>query len=252
MHTSPVVEHALKCSVMWQRRLLSRCRAGPMPASWTGVTLQLALLWLLIICQEPLCTSAHMSLWQGRAHGTIKHGADSHTMHAPRGRGLKTDDSKDSYDRLVAASSRVGGRVQKQASMAVWKYDKSAFSIEPFEEWLRNTTLGSASSLSTPPMSYVCGIFVNDPYKIIFVRNRKAASSSTMNALQRAGLCSGSKKGGKCMHKLRPDELSAQGVDLNKMWQDYTVISNVRNPWARAGAIACCGDIHAFCDSVHA
>lgn len=98
---------------------------------------------------------------------------------------------------------------------------------------LRNATLGSVPRLSTPPMSYRCGVFVNDAFKIIFIRNRKAASSSIIKALRRA--LAERRQG---LSRLDPAAQRARGVDLDAMWREYTVLSSVRNPWARAGRCA--------------
>lgn len=211
---------------------------GGYPLRWASVAVYV-LAWVSI-GQELGCMLAHGSRVGHLARGKLREGGRSKArQHPSTRRQLPGSDSQDQYNRLVAAPSSVGGHVHKEASMALWKYNKAAFSIEPFEEWLRNTTLGTLPRLSTPPMSYTCGIFYNEQYKVLFVRNRKAASSSTMSALQKAGLCA--RPGGKvpapakCIRRLRAEELAKAGKDLDAMWREYTVISNVRNPWSRAG-----------------
>lgn len=95
---------------------------------------------------------------------------------------------------------------------------------------VRNTTLGALSPLSTPPISYRCGIFYNLDYKILFLRNRKAASTSIKKAIINALPI------GQAMMRLDPSALQSTGFkSFDAMWRDCTVISSVRNPWARAG-----------------
>lgn len=92
-------------------------------------------------------------------------------------------------------------------------------------------TLGSVSRLSTPPISFRCGVFYQKEYKIIFIRNRKAASSTTMTVIN---VALGHQQAGPLV-RLHPAQLRAEGVDVEAMWREYTVISSIRNPWARAG-----------------
>lgn len=96
---------------------------------------------------------------------------------------------------------------------------------------LRDTTLALTPRLSTPPISFRCGVFYHPGYQIIFIRNRKAASSTFMTVInealkqEHAGL----------LTRMRPEKLHAEGKDVDAMWREYTVVSTIRNPWARAG-----------------
>ncbi|KXZ55813.1 hypothetical protein GPECTOR_2g1364 [Gonium pectorale] len=83
------------------------------------------------------------------------------------------------------------------------------------------------------PMSYKCGVFVNHNYKLIFIRNRKAASTTVLDTFKVA--CKSQSKL-LCMRPYDAAEMEKAGVTHDEMWRTYYVVSSTRNPWARAAS----------------
>jgi hypothetical protein len=116
------------------------------------------------------------------------------------------------------------------------------------------------------PMAYKCGVFVNHHYKLIFIRNRKAASTTVLDTFkvcavmnlcgvptcltslkqpwpERGSRCRrvaqvACKSQSKllCMRPYDAVELAKQDITADEMWRSYFVVSSTRNPWARAAS----------------
>ncbi|GLI71240.1 hypothetical protein VaNZ11_016361 [Volvox africanus] len=166
---------------------------------------------------------------------------------------LSADDparnGKDYWERLVGTPSRLARLVKKEGILPASKYSMETFDLLPFQEWLReysllpNTSHFSYASIPPPPLSFVCGVWINPTYKFIFIRNRKTASSTFITAVKRFmldnGMCNITRDGvasNNCIMRLEPGEVRRAGGDLNKMWKDYLVITSTRNPFARAAS----------------
>ncbi|EFJ43843.1 hypothetical protein VOLCADRAFT_95909 [Volvox carteri f. nagariensis] len=117
--------------------------------------------------------------------------------------------------------------------------------------WLRDYSLTAYSEVTPrsqippPPLSFICGVWLNPTYKFIFIRNRKTASSTFITAVKRfmldAKLCEITKdangnSSNNCFARLEPEEITRAGFDVERMWRDYLVITSSRNPWARAAS----------------
>ncbi|KAG2434244.1 hypothetical protein HXX76_007969 [Chlamydomonas incerta] len=140
----------------------------------------------------------------------------------------------DFYSRLVTAPAKVYGEVKKVGVLPKERYDDKLFNHTAFREWLlHQTVLGEDVSSQPPPMSYKCGVFVNHNYKIIFIRNRKAASTTVLDTFKVA--CKSQSKL-LCMRPFDAAEMASRGVDHDEMWSSYYIISSTRNTWARAAS----------------
>lgn len=113
-----------------------------------------------------------------------------------------------------------------------------------FAKWIRTAVDDSTGKLEVPPMTRPCGVWVNHDYKLIFIRNRKAASTSLVDAL--GGKCpdEGATDGrgrpllrGGCMEKVfGVDTLEKRNKTAASVWKDYLVFGVTRNVWARAAS----------------
>jgi hypothetical protein len=88
--------------------------------------------------------------WFSGAAAEGKEG-DRHHRH------LLADLKEDYFDKLVAIPAPLARLRKKAASLPQEKYYPQLFDLEPFRDWIRRTTIGSQSKLSTPPISFTCG-----------------------------------------------------------------------------------------------
>ncbi|KAG2448428.1 hypothetical protein HYH02_006320 [Chlamydomonas schloesseri] len=84
------------------------------------------------------------------------------------------------------------------------------------------------------PMSFPCGVWVNHHYKFVFIRNRKAASTTVTDNFDKCHYKNADPK--LCIEVASLASLKERGMDPADMWRDYFVFSTSRNPWARAGS----------------
>ncbi|EFJ39762.1 hypothetical protein VOLCADRAFT_100566 [Volvox carteri f. nagariensis] len=91
--------------------------------------------------------------------------------------------TSDYYSDLVTVSSKVYGEVKKSGPLPAERYAEKLFNQSAFRDWL----LLKVENVTVPaPMSYRCGVFVNHDYKLIFIRNRKAASTTVLDTFKTA------------------------------------------------------------------
>lgn len=64
----------------------------------------------------------------------------------------------------------------RQVPIALW--DDKSFDFEPFHGWVLNSSILLRNAPRNYPLSFPCGVWVNHHYKFIFIRNRKAASTT--------------------------------------------------------------------------
>lgn len=141
----------------------------------------------------------------------------------------------DYYSKLLSASAKIYGKVEKQGHLPLTKWSKEHVQLEAFSEWLLNGTVFNMPVAKIPPLSFRCAIYVNHPYKFIFVRNRKAASTSIVEAL---GSPCYEKRATRpmCMDVMVMEQFTEQGLTPQQGWKDYFVFAVARNPWARAAS----------------
>lgn len=139
----------------------------------------------------------------------------------------------DFYSKLITIPSNLYGEVKKTSPMPRERYDDQLFNHTAFQEWLLQETVLKERPTQPAPMAYRCGVFVNHAYKLIFIRNRKAASTTVLDTFKVA--C---KQHNKllCVKPFSAGELGKRNLTHDKMWMDYYVISSTRNPWARAAS----------------
>ncbi|KAG2494347.1 hypothetical protein HYH03_007404 [Edaphochlamys debaryana] len=141
---------------------------------------------------------------------------------------------RDYYSKLVTLPSNVYGEVKKTGPMPAHRYDDKLFNHTTFRDWLmRGVVLHEDVGPGEAPMSYKCGVFVNHNYKLIFIRNRKAASTTVLDTFKVA--CKSQSKL-LCMRPFDSEEMTKRGLTHDEMWKSYYVISSTRNPWARAAS----------------
>ncbi|EFJ39764.1 hypothetical protein VOLCADRAFT_108506 [Volvox carteri f. nagariensis] len=138
----------------------------------------------------------------------------------------------DYYSDLVTVSSKVYGEVKKSGPLPAERYDEKLFNQSAFRDWLLLKVVYRENVTVPAPMSYRCGVFVNHDYKLIFIRNRKAASTTVLDTFKTA--CKSQKV--MCMKPFSEEEMEARGLTHDTMWNSYYVISSTRNPWARAAS----------------
>ncbi|EFJ39955.1 hypothetical protein VOLCADRAFT_100302 [Volvox carteri f. nagariensis] len=136
----------------------------------------------------------------------------------------------DYYSDLITVSSKVYGEVKKSGPLPAERYDEKLFNQSAFRDWLLLKVVYRENVTVPAPMSYRCGVFVNHDYKLIFIRNRKAASTTVLDTFKTA--CKSQKV--MCMKPFSEEEMEARGLTHDAMWNSYYVISSTRNPWARA------------------
>ncbi|EFJ40720.1 hypothetical protein VOLCADRAFT_99408 [Volvox carteri f. nagariensis] len=120
----------------------------------------------------------------------------------------------------------------KSGPLPAERYDEKLFNQSAFRDWLLLKVVYRENVTVPAPMSYRCGVFVNHDYKLIFIRNRKAASTTVLDTFKTA--CKSQKV--MCMKPFSEEEMEARGLTHDAMWNSYYVISSTRNPWARAAS----------------
>ncbi|GIL54057.1 hypothetical protein Vafri_9613 [Volvox africanus] len=138
----------------------------------------------------------------------------------------------DYYSQLVTLTSNVYGEVKKSGPLLAERYDENLFNHSVFRDWLLRKVVYREDVPGPAPMSYRCGVFVNHYYKIIFIRNRKAASTTVLDTFKAA--CKSQNT--MCMRPFSPEEMKERGLKHDDMWRSYYVVSSIRNPWARAAS----------------
>ena len=93
----------------------------------------------------------------------------------------------DFYSKLITIPSNLYGEVQKTGPMPRERYDDQLFNHTAFQEWLLQETVLKQQPKEPAPMAYRCGVFVNHAYKLIFIRNRKAASTTVLDTFKVGG-----------------------------------------------------------------
>ncbi len=89
-----------------------------------------------------------------------------------------SDAVSDFYSNLVAMPSKLARTVEKKGMIPTERWDDKSFNFEPFHQWVLNSSIYQRSVSRNYPMSYPCGVWVNHHYKFLFIRNRKAASTT--------------------------------------------------------------------------
>ena len=89
------------------------------------------------------------------------------------------------------------------------------------------------------PQSYRCGIMLNTAYRFIFIRNRKAASTTIQSALN--ALCKSGANPAACCDILdSPEQLTRASSPSHPSpahaWANFLVFTTSRNPWSRAAS----------------
>lgn len=144
------------------------------------------------------------------------------------------------YADLLKRSGKLAGRTDKSGMLPYDKWSEKHFNRShgaDFSQWLQRSIGGRTSGKDlVPPLTRMCGVWVNHKYKVIFVRNRKAASTSIVIALGKP--CEpGQGPNAHCMHKVHDaDTFLKAGVTPEEAWKDYFVFGVSRNPWARAAS----------------
>ncbi|PNH09051.1 hypothetical protein TSOC_004394 [Tetrabaena socialis] len=139
----------------------------------------------------------------------------------------------DFYSKLVTVPSNLYGEVKKAGPMPAERYDDALFNHTNFRDWLLRKAVLREEVAEPAPMSYKCGVFVNHHYKLIFIRNRKAASTTVLDVFKVA--CKSQSKL-LCLRPFGAQEMAAAGLRHDDMWNSYYVVSSTRNPWARAAS----------------
>lgn len=141
------------------------------------------------------------------------------------------------YKKLLASSAGLYGKVEKGGMLPLHYWSENHFNkthAEKFHHWLHSSIAGNTSTPKIPPLTHICGVWVNHAYKVIFIRNKKAASTSIVTAL--GNPCRGKSKK-TCMDKVEGLEaFQRAGITPQDAWRDYTVFGVARNPWARAAS----------------
>ncbi|GLC43421.1 hypothetical protein PLESTB_001555700 [Pleodorina starrii] len=138
------------------------------------------------------------------------------------------------YGNLVSQPSRLARSVTKHGMVPIDLWDDPSFNFEPFHNWVLNSSVYRRNVSRNYPMSYPCGVWVNHNYKFIFIRNRKAASTTVTDNFDKCHYQGADPK--LCIEVASKKSLAARGVDPAAMWRDYFVFTTSRNPWARAGS----------------
>ncbi|KAG2493051.1 hypothetical protein HYH03_008714 [Edaphochlamys debaryana] len=145
-------------------------------------------------------------------------------------------DSKQSaefFSKLVALPAKLRD-VEKKGMIPVDRWDEKSFNFEPFHQWVLNSSVYQRKVSRNYPMSYPCGVWANHHYKFIFIRNRKAASTTVTDNFDKCHYKTADPT--KCMEVVSVERLKELNLDPARMWSEYFVFSTSRNPWARAGS----------------
>ncbi|KAG2493052.1 hypothetical protein HYH03_008715 [Edaphochlamys debaryana] len=137
------------------------------------------------------------------------------------------------YSQLVAKPARMRSAV-KAGMIPIDRWDEKSFNFEPFHQWVLNTSVYRRPQQRNYPMSYPCGVWANHHYKFIFIRNRKAASTTVTDNFDKCHYEGADPK--LCIEVVSLDRLDELNLDPARMWSEYFVFSTSRNPWARAGS----------------
>ncbi|PNH08690.1 hypothetical protein TSOC_004725 [Tetrabaena socialis] len=140
----------------------------------------------------------------------------------------------DFYDKLVAQPSILARNVTKKGMVPVERWDERLFSFDPFHDWVMNSSIHRHSVHRNYPMSFPCGVWANHHYKFIFIRNRKAASTTVTDNFDKCHYKGADPK--LCLEVVSQERLVERGIDAAAMWRDYFVFTTSRNPWSRAGS----------------
>ncbi|KAG2424547.1 hypothetical protein HXX76_014428 [Chlamydomonas incerta] len=138
------------------------------------------------------------------------------------------------YGDLVAQPSKLARSVEKKGMIPVERWDDKLFSFEPFHHWVMNSSIYRRQVSRNYPMSFPCGVWVNHHYKFVFIRNRKAASTTVTDNFDKCHYKNADPK--LCIEVASLASLKERGVEPADLWRDYFVFSTSRNPWARAGS----------------
>lgn len=142
---------------------------------------------------------------------------------------------EDVYTKLLSAVAKNYGKVDKTGVLPVTKWNKDDVSLEAFNEWLMNSSVLHQPVSKIPPLSFRCALYANHAYKFIFIRNRKAASTSIVEAL--GGPCYAKRTSRPaCLDYLEKAQFLEHGTNAEKGWKEYFVFAVARNPWARAAS----------------
>ncbi|GLC40493.1 hypothetical protein PLESTM_001080600 [Pleodorina starrii] len=193
---------------------LSTSAVARRPASWCMSCLLLAVCHLSTGAADGLSTAA-----------TVAPPAVTPQGQPPRA-------PSDYYSALVTIPSSVFGEVNKTGPLPAERYDDKLFNHTAFRDWLLRKVVYREDVRQPAPMSYKCGVFVNHHYKLIFIRNRKAASTTVLDTFKAA--CKSQTV--QCMKPFTSEEMAKRGLKHDDMWRSYYVISSTRNPWARAAS----------------
>lgn len=141
----------------------------------------------------------------------------------------------DEFSKLVSAPATNYGNYSKYGMLPIPIWSPDHVKLYDFEMWLLNGTILGMPVSKAPPLTFKCGIWVNHYYKIIFIRTRKAASTSIVWAM--GGVCGerGSKTP-KCFEVMAMKQFENYKTTAEDAWKEYFVFGVARNPWARAAS----------------
>ncbi|KAL4423901.1 hypothetical protein ABPG75_001202 [Micractinium tetrahymenae] len=146
-------------------------------------------------------------------------------------------------DMVAAVTSGAGvhGFVKKEgpADPKNWHPDHKSFRQARLEEWLaQRERLLSEGQLPPPlPIYTGCQVYVNHLYKVLFLRHAKTASSSLFCHFGGCRSTTGNETEEEAAARkaLSFELFQAKTVgELEQLWQEYFVVSFVRNPYQRA------------------
>lgn len=149
------------------------------------------------------------------------------------------------YAALLQTPAGFHGSVKKQGMLPPNKWSEDLYNKthgKQFFRWLHASISDRTGEVTkVPPLTHVCGLWINHAYKVIFVRNRKAASTTLVNALGKP--CRETTAPGAadavlpCMEKVTSlKAFTDKGINPETVWRDYLVFGVARNPWARAAS----------------
>ncbi|KXZ55140.1 hypothetical protein GPECTOR_3g290 [Gonium pectorale] len=138
------------------------------------------------------------------------------------------DATSDFYANLVAQPSALARNVEKKGMVPVERWDDKLFSFEPFHQWIMNSSIHLQRVHRNYPMSFPCGVWVNHYYKFIFIRNRKAASTTVTDNFDKCHYKNANPK--LCLEVASLERLKERDIDPATMWKDYFVFTTSRNP----------------------
>ncbi|GLI60526.1 hypothetical protein VaNZ11_002532 [Volvox africanus] len=142
--------------------------------------------------------------------------------------------SEEFYGNLVAQPSRLARSIKKHGMVPIDLWDDKSFNFEPFHSWVINGSIYMRNVSRNYPLSFPCGVWVNHNYKFVFIRNRKAASTTVTDNFDKCHYGNADPK--LCIEVASKASLIERGIDPAMMWRDYFVFTTSRNPWARAGS----------------